>query len=152
MLMLAAPATAQDGSAIRSSVRTAAVPASVMMGRHHGSSGNDTSSKTGSPPRHGHPSGARDAASHAAMMNRHFVLGNAVGLALVAMRGVLEAFGLLDDHAPVVTPATTPTPAGGRFALIDGTGATVTDQTFRGKWEPHPDDNDHLRIPPISPA
>jgi protein SCO1/2 len=71
-------------------------------------------------------------------MNQRTAIGIAAGLGLLAAIGLAGAYALLDDTAaPVATPivSTTAMPAGGPFSLVDGSGATITDQTFRGRWE-----------------
>jgi protein SCO1/2 len=64
-------------------------------------------------------------------MKRQTAIALAAGLALVAAIGLFEAYLLLEDRTPVAAASTTDRP----FALIDSTGATVTDRTFRGRWE-----------------
>jgi len=66
-------------------------------------------------------------------MNRRFALGLAAGLVIIAAIGAVE-FHALFGGTNVSSPATS-SAAGGPFSLIDGSGATVTDQTYRGKWE-----------------
>jgi protein SCO1 len=66
-------------------------------------------------------------------MNRRFALGLAAGLVIIAAIGAV-AFHVLFRGADATSPATS-SAAGGPFSLIDGSGATVTDQTYRGKWE-----------------
>jgi protein SCO1/2 len=70
-------------------------------------------------------------------MNRQTSLVLAAALALVAAIAVAATYALLPDRSDTATPvvAASSTPAGGPFALRDGTGATITDQTFRGRWE-----------------
>jgi protein SCO1/2 len=72
-----------------------------------------------------------------ALMKRQTAIAIAAALGLVAVIGLLEAYALRDDAGPNATPivSTTSTPAGGPFSLVDGTGATITDQSFRGRWE-----------------
>ena len=66
-------------------------------------------------------------------MNRRFAFGLAVGLIIIAAIGAVE-FHAFFRGADATSPATS-SAAGGPFSLIDGSGATVTDQTYRGKWE-----------------
>ena len=66
-------------------------------------------------------------------MNRRFALGLAAGLVIIASVGAVE-FRALFGGKEASSPATS-SAAGGPFSLIDGSGATVTDQTYRGKWE-----------------
>lgn len=67
-------------------------------------------------------------------MNRRFALGLAGGFVLVAAIGAVE-FHVLFGGSAVTSSTGASAPAGGPFSLIDGSGATVTDRTFRGKWE-----------------
>jgi hypothetical protein len=46
---------------------------------------------------------------------------------------ILFAAALMMCHAPA-RATTTPVTVGGPFALVAPDGATVTDQTYRGKW------------------
>jgi protein SCO1 len=70
-------------------------------------------------------------------MNRHTVFALAAALALVAAIAVAATYALLPDRSDTAAPivAASATPAGGPFSLVDGTGAIITDQTFRGRWE-----------------
>jgi protein SCO1/2 len=70
-------------------------------------------------------------------MNRRTIIVLAGSLAMAAVIGLAAIYALLTDRTPGGTPiaATASNAAGGPFALTDGSGATVTDQTFRGKWE-----------------
>jgi protein SCO1/2 len=70
-------------------------------------------------------------------MNRRTAIALAAGLAVIAAIGLAAIYAVVTDRMPVATPiaATSSNAAGGPFALVDGSGATVTDQTFRGKWE-----------------
>jgi protein SCO1 len=70
-------------------------------------------------------------------MNRQTVFALAAALALVAAIAVAATYALLPDRSDTAAPivAASSTPAGGPFSLVDGTGAIITDQTFRGRWE-----------------
>jgi protein SCO1/2 len=70
-------------------------------------------------------------------MNRRTAIALAAGLAVAAVIGLAASYAVVTDRMPVATPitATASNVAGGPFALTDGSGATVTDRTFRGKWE-----------------
>jgi protein SCO1 len=70
-------------------------------------------------------------------MNRQTAFALVAALALVAAIAVAAIYALLPDRSETATPivAASSMPAGGPFALLDGTGATITDQTFRGRWE-----------------
>jgi protein SCO1/2 len=70
-------------------------------------------------------------------MNRRTAIALAAGLAVIATIGLAAIYAVVTDRMPVAMPiaATPSNAAGGPFALVDGGGATVTDQTFRGKWE-----------------
>jgi len=70
-------------------------------------------------------------------MTRRTAIAIAASFGLVVMIGLAAIYALLTDHVPVAaliaaTPSNAP---GGPFALVDGSGATITDKTFRGKWE-----------------
>jgi protein SCO1 len=67
-------------------------------------------------------------------MNRRFVAGLAAGLIIVAVIGAVEFHAVFGGSAVTSTPGAS-TAAGGPFSLIDSSGATVTDRTYRGKWE-----------------
>src|SRR5256885_863661 len=57
----------------------------------------------------------------------------AIGTALAVMLGATGAWiALRAPTADGVAPTAVP---GGPFALVDGTGRTVTDKTYRGRWE-----------------
>ena len=66
-------------------------------------------------------------------MNRRFALGLVAGLILVAVIGAIEFHAFFGG--PAAPPPVAAAAAGGPFSLIDGSGATVTDRTYRGKWE-----------------
>jgi protein SCO1 len=70
-------------------------------------------------------------------MNRQTALAVAAALALAGLIAIAAIYTLLPDRSEPAAPlvAASSTPAGGPFALLDGTGATITDQTFRGRWE-----------------
>jgi protein SCO1/2 len=70
-------------------------------------------------------------------MNRRTAIALAAGLAVIAAIGLAAIYAVVTDRMPVAMPiaAMPSNAAGGPFALVDGSGATVTDQTFRGKWE-----------------
>jgi protein SCO1 len=71
-----------------------------------------------------------------AAMKRQTLIGLAAGLVLIAGIGLVAAYALLADRGQGATPIAAPSSAaGGPFTLVDGTGATITDQTFRGRWE-----------------
>jgi protein SCO1 len=71
-----------------------------------------------------------------AAMNRQTLIGLAAGLVLIAGIALVAAYALLADRGPGATPIAAPSSAaGGPFTLVDGSGATVTDKSFRGKWE-----------------
>jgi protein SCO1/2 len=68
--------------------------------------------------------------------NRNVIYGIVAAVCLVAGLGAIDVYLLyhgVDDAA-----GSSPSPnvsVGGPFALQDGDGKTVTDQTYRGKWE-----------------
>lgn len=67
-------------------------------------------------------------------MNRRFAFGLIAGLVLVAALGAVGLHAFFGGSI-VTSPIGVSTAAGGPFSLTGGNGATVTDQTYRGKWE-----------------
>lgn len=68
------------------------------------------------------------------MANRNLTYGIVAGVAIVALLGSIEAY-LLFNGAPDAPPSLAPITVGGPFSLTDQKGETVTDHTYRGKWE-----------------
>jgi protein SCO1 len=69
--------------------------------------------------------------------NRNLTLGIVAAICLVAGLGAIDVY-LLYHPSDDAAGASSPVPdvsVGGPFALQDPEGKTVTDQTFRGKWE-----------------
>jgi protein SCO1/2 len=79
--------------------------------------------------------GPPGAGSGATTMNRRFALGLAAGLTLVAVVGAVDLYVFFGGFPVIPSPAGVSAPSGGPFSLTDGSGATVTDKTYRGKWE-----------------
>ena len=70
-------------------------------------------------------------------VNRNMIYGIVAAVCLVAGLGAIDVY-LLYHGSGETAGALSPVPSasvGGPFALQDGDGKTVTDQTYRGKWE-----------------
>lgn len=68
---------------------------------------------------------------------RQWLIGLAAGVALVIAVGAVEAYVLLTGALDpgVAGGLTVAAAVGGTFTLVDGAGRTVTDRTYRGRWE-----------------